>query len=67
VLSALEFALPYFAPSQPSGWFAVAAGCTSLGAAVARIVAQPVLQDVLAVKQAEREMTQPVPLDEVQV
>lgn len=40
-LSAVEFALPFVAPDQPSGWFAVAAGLVSLAAAGARIVAQP--------------------------
>lgn len=61
VLGALEFALPYFAPVQPSGKFAAFAGLVSLLAALSRVVAQPVLQHDLAVK-AE---TQPVPLDEV--
>lgn len=40
-LSAVEFALPFVAPTQPSGWFAGAAVLVSLAAAAARIVAQP--------------------------
>lgn len=41
VLSAAEVAVPYLAPSTPSKLFAVLAGMVALGAAVARIVAQP--------------------------
>ncbi len=41
VLSAVELALPFVAPAQPSGWFAGAALLVSLAAAAARIVAQP--------------------------
>lgn len=41
VLSAVEFALPFVAPSRSSGWFALAALLVSLAAAVARLVAQP--------------------------
>ncbi|RTL37175.1 MAG: hypothetical protein EKK53_21635 [Burkholderiales bacterium] len=40
-LSAVEFALPHFAPSERSGAFAATAGVVSLAAAVARLVAQP--------------------------
>ena len=41
VLGALEFALPFIAPVQPNGWFALAAVVVSLAAAVARLIAQP--------------------------
>lgn len=40
VLSAAEVAIPYFAPSAPSGLFALGAMLLGLAAAVARIVAQ---------------------------
>lgn len=40
-LSAIEFALPYFAPEQPSRRFAAAAALVALAAAIARIVSQP--------------------------
>ena len=40
-LSAMEFALPFVAPEQPSGLFAGAAVLVSLAAAAARVVAQP--------------------------
>jgi len=41
VLSAIEIALPYFAPATPSRRFAAAAAALALAAAIARIVAQP--------------------------
>lgn len=44
-LSAIEFALPYFAPEQPSRRFAAAAAALALAAAIARLVAQPRMHD----------------------
>lgn len=41
VLSAIEFAMPFFAPEKPSGVFAGAAALVSLAAAAARLFAQP--------------------------
>jgi hypothetical protein len=41
VLSALEVALPFFTTFIPPHTMAILAVCTSAGAAVARIVAQP--------------------------
>lgn len=41
VLSGVEVALPYCAPTVPSGRFAAAAGLVTVAAAVARLVAQP--------------------------
>lgn len=40
-LSAIEFALPFVAPVQPSGWFAGAAALVSVAAFVSRFIAQP--------------------------
>lgn len=45
LLSAIEFALPYIAPQQPSRRFAAAAAVVALAAAIARLVAQPRLHD----------------------
>lgn len=45
VLSAIEVALPYIAPMQPSRRFAAAAAALALAAAIARIVAQPKVFD----------------------
>lgn len=45
VLSAIEFALPFVAPSQPSGRFAAGAAVISLAAAVARFVSQPKMHE----------------------
>lgn len=41
ILSAAEFAIPYFAPAVPSGRFAAAAMAVGLAAAVSRVIAQP--------------------------
>ena len=43
LLSACEFALPYFAPSIPDRWFAGLAFMVALAAALARVIAQPKL------------------------
>ncbi len=43
MLTAADVALPYMAPEHPSKAFAVAAGLVALGAALARLVAQPKL------------------------
>lgn len=42
-LSGAEVALPYIAPAERSGSFALLAGFVSIAAAVARLVAQPKL------------------------
>lgn len=44
-LSAIEFALPFMAPTVPSRRFAAAAAAVALAAAIARVVAQPKLHD----------------------
>lgn len=43
LLSAIEFGVQYLAPEKSSGAFALVAMFVSLGASVARIVAQPKL------------------------
>lgn len=43
VLSAIEVALPYFAPKQPNGWFAAASALAAIAAGWARLVRQPEL------------------------
>jgi len=43
LLSAVELALPYVAPSVPSRMFAAAALLVALAAGVARLVSQPAL------------------------
>lgn len=55
LLSALEFGLPYIAPTKNSGWFALLATVVSLLAAIARVVAQPKMLATLLGKKAERE------------
>lgn len=40
-LSGAEFAMPYIAPAQSSRTFAALAAVVSIGAGIARIVAQP--------------------------
>lgn len=41
ILSALEFIIPFIAPTAPSGLFAAGAFFVSIGAFIARFVAQP--------------------------
>ncbi len=53
LLSALEFAIPYFAPEQRSFSFALFACVISVSAAGARIVAQPKLWAKLTNKHAD--------------
>lgn len=45
ILSAIEIALPFVAPTMPSGRFAIAAFIVSVAAGIARIVAQPKVFD----------------------
>lgn len=40
MLSAIEVALPFVAPTAPNGWFALGALCTSIAAAVSRLLEQ---------------------------
>ena len=41
VLSAIEFALPFVAPREPSGWFAAAAALCGIAAVIARLMPKP--------------------------
>lgn len=41
VFAAIEMSMPYIAPENPNRWFALASIVVSIGAAVARIIAQP--------------------------
>ncbi len=45
VLSAIQFALPFMAPENPSFKFAAAACLVALGAAIFRLILQPKLHE----------------------
>ena len=53
LLSAIEFSLPFIAPSVPSRRFAAAAAAVALAAAAARVVAQPRLHEAQASERTE--------------